>query len=78
MDLQTIAFIVTGVLTLLASFLAYRFNKVKVAMKEIKEALVTIVDAVEDNTIDETELQNIVKEVKEAGAAVIDIFKPKA
>jgi hypothetical protein len=75
MDLQTIAFIITGVLGIVASFFGLRYNKVKLAFKETKEALVTVVDAIEDNTVTDTELQAITKEAKEAASAWVDVFK---
>ncbi len=74
---DTIAYIVTIVLGLLSTFLGVRFAKVKKALKETKEAFVTIVDAYEDNRIDSDETAAIVKETKEAAAAWGLVFKKK-
>lgn len=72
---DTIAYIITIALGLLSTFLGVRFKKVKTALKETKEVVVTIVDAVEDDRIDSTETAAIVKEAKEAAKAWGLVFK---
>lgn len=69
MDLQTILFIVSGVMTVAATLFGVRYKKVKTALKETKEAVVVIIDAVEDNKVTMEETANIVKETKEAARA---------
>lgn len=75
MEPEVIGYIVSVVLALLSTFLGIRFRKVKIALKESKEAIVTAIDAVEDDTIDKEETQAIIKEVKEAAAAWGAVFK---
>jgi len=75
MEPEVIAYIVSIVLALLSTFLGVRYKKVKVALKESKEAIVTIVDAVEDDNVSPTEQASIVKEVKEAGVAWGAVFR---
>jgi len=75
MEPEVIGYIVSVVLALLSTFLGIRYRKVKVALKESKEAVVTIIDAVEDDKVDADETQAIVKEVKEAAAAWGAVFK---
>ena len=75
MEPEVIGYIVSVVLALLSTFLGVRYKKVKVAFKESKEAVVTMIDAVEDDTIDADETQAIIKETKEAAAAWGAVFK---
>ena len=75
MDLQTIMFIVSGVLTVAASLIGVRYVNVKKALKETKEAVVVIIDAIEDDKITADETTSIVKEVKEAAVAWGLVFK---
>lgn len=75
MEPDVIAYIITIVFGLLSTFLGVRYKKVKVALKETKEALVTTIDAVEDDRIDSTETAAIVKEAKEAAVAWGLVFK---
>ena len=75
MDPELIGYIISAVLALLTAFFGVRYQRVKVALKESKEAVVTIIDAVEDDKISAEETQAIVKEVKEAAAAWGAVFK---
>jgi len=75
MDVQTIALIATGAMTVLAAFFGVKFNKTKKAFKETADVIVSIVKANEDNKISSEELSEIIKEVKEAGGAWADVFK---
>lgn len=75
MEPEVIGYIVSVVLALLSTFLGVRYKKVKVALKESKEAVVTLIDAVEDDKITAEETQAIAKEVKEAAAAWGAVFK---
>jgi len=77
MDLDTILFIVSGVLAVAGTIFGVRYAAVKKALKETKEALVATIDAVEDDKIDSTETALIVKEWKEAGQAWGLVFKKK-
>jgi hypothetical protein len=72
---DVIAYIITIALGLLSTFLGFRYRKVKTALKESKEAVVTIVDALEDDKIDSDETAAIVKEAKEAAKAWGAVFK---
>ena len=72
---DTIAYIITIALGLLSTFLGVGFAKFKKALKETKEAFVTIVDAYEDDRIDSDETAAIVKETKEATKAWGLVFK---
>ena len=75
MEPEVIGYIVSVVLALLSTFLGVRFRQVKIALKESKEAVVTIVDAIEDDKIDAEETKAITKEVKEAAQAWGAVFK---
>ena len=75
MELETILFILSGVLTVLASVFGVRYSKVKAALKETKEAVVTVIDAVEDDKVTKDETDAILKEVKEMGVAWGLVFK---
>jgi len=77
MDLDTILFIVSGVLAVAGTIFGVRYAAVKKALKETKEALVATIDAVEDDKIDSVETAKIVKEWKEAGQAWGLVFKKK-
>lgn len=77
MDLQTILFIVSGVLAVASTIFGVRFAAVKKALKETKEAVVAIIDAVEDDKVTVEETNAIVKEAKEAGVAWGLVFKKK-
>jgi len=77
MDLDTILFIVSGALAVLSTVFGLKYAGVKKALKETKEALVTTIDAVEDDRIDSTETAAVVKEWKEAGQAWGLVFKKK-
>ena len=77
MDLQTILFIVSGAMTLASMVLGVKYTNVKKAIKETKDVLVVVVDAVEDDKIDSTETASIVKEAKEAGVAWGLVFRKK-
>ena len=74
MDIQTIAFIVSGILTILAAFFGIRYNKVKVAFKESLDVGLAVVSAYEDDKVSEEETNNIVKEAKEAYQAWKNVF----
>jgi len=78
MDIQTIAIIATAVTSLLGMFFGARYLAVKKAAKEIKDVLVVVVDAFEDDKIDSIETGNIIKEATEAAIAVGVVFKKKA
>jgi len=75
MDLDTILFIVSGVLAVVSTIFGVRYTAVKKALKETKEALVATIDAVEDDKLDSTETALVVKEWKEAGQAWGLVFK---
>ena len=75
MDLQTIAFIVTGILTISITFLGVKHRLVKKALKETSDVLLVIVKANEDDKVTSEELSEIVKEIKEAGGAWANVFK---
>ena len=77
MDLDTILFIVSGVLAVVGTIFGVRYAAVKKALKETKEAFVATVDAFEDDKIDSTETAIIIKEWKEAGVAWGLVFKKK-
>ena len=75
MEPEVIGYIVSVILALLSTFLGLRFRKVKVALKESKEAIVTVIDAVEDDKVDAEETQAIIKESKEAAQAWGAVFR---
>jgi len=75
MEPEVIAYIVSAVLALLSMFFGVRYKKVKVALKETKEAIIAIVDAVEDDKVSADEQAVIVKETKEAASAWGLVFK---
>jgi len=75
MDLQTILFIVSGILTVVSTLFGVRYAKVKKALVETKEAVVVLIDAVEDDKVTVKETEAIVKETKEAAAAWGLVFK---
>lgn len=75
MELETILFIVSGAMTVVATLFGVRYAKVKTALKETKEAVVVIIDAVEDNKVTVEETESIVKETKEAAVAWGLVFK---
>ena len=75
MELETILFIVSGAMTVVAALFGVRYAKVKTALKETKEAVVVIIDAVEDNKVTMEETADIVKETKEAAVAWGLVFK---
>jgi len=75
MDIELIGYIVSVLLALVSTFLGVRHAKVKKALKESKEAVVVIVDAIEDDKIDGEETEAIVKEIKEAAQAWGAVFK---
>ena len=75
MELETILFILSGVLTVLSSVFGVKYAKVKSALKETKEAIITVIDAVEDDKVTKTETDSIVKEVKEMATAWGLVFK---
>jgi hypothetical protein len=75
MEPEVIAYIISGALALLSTFFGVRYKKVKVALKESKEAVVTIINAVEDDKVSPEEQTAIVKEVKEAGIAWGSVFR---
>jgi len=75
MELDTILFIVSGVLTVVAAVFGVQYNNVKKALKESKEAVVAIIDSVEDNKITAEETNKIITEVKEAAQAWGAVFK---
>ena len=77
MDLDTILFIVSGVLAVVGTIFGVRYAAVKKVLKETKEAFVATVDAFEDDKIDSTETAIIIKEWKEAGIAWGLVFKKK-
>ena len=77
MDLQTILFIVSGVLTVLSAVLGTKYTNVKKAVKETKDVVVAIVDVWEDDKIDKEETDRFVKEIKESIAAWGLVFKKK-
>ena len=74
-ELETIAYIVSVVLALLSTFFGVRYAKVKAALKETKEAVIAIIDAVEDDAVSPEEQEEIVKETKEAAHAWGLVFK---
>ena len=78
MDLETILFIVSGVLAVLSTLFGVRYAKVKKALKETKEAVVAIIDSVEDDKVTTEETAIIVKETKEAAVAWGAVFKKNA
>ena len=75
MELETILFIVSGFMTVTAAVFGVRYRKVKTALKETKEAVVVIINAVEDNKVTVEETESIVKETKEAAVAWGLVFK---
>ncbi len=75
MELETILFIVSGVLTVVSTLFGVGYAKVKVALKETKEAIVTVIDAVEDDKVTVEETEAITKETKEAAQAWGLVFK---
>lgn len=74
-DGGTIAYIVSIVLALLSTFFGIRYRKVKAALKETKEGIAAVIDAVEDDNVSKEEQDLIVKEWKEAAAAWGAVFK---
>ncbi|HDY89451.1 MAG TPA: hypothetical protein ENH82_15215 [bacterium] len=62
-------------MTVVATLFGVRYAKVKTALKETKEAVVVIIDAVEDNKVTVEETESIVKETKEAAVAWGLVFK---
>ena len=77
MDIQTIAFIITGVLTILTTFFGFRYAKVKSALKESLDVGLAVVAAYEDNRVTDKETALIVKESKEAYLAWKNVFAKK-
>jgi len=77
MDLDTILFIVSGVLAVASTIFGVRYAAVKKALKETKELVVAIIDAVEDDKVTSDETASIVKEAKEAATAWGLVFKKK-
>jgi formaldehyde-activating enzyme involved in methanogenesis len=75
MDLDTILFIVSGALAVISTIFGVRYAAVKKALAESKEAVVVIIDAVEDDKVTVVETEAIVKEVKEAAKAWGLVFK---
>lgn len=75
MELETILFILSGVLTVLSSVFGVGYAKVKKALKETKEAVVTVIDAVEDDKVTKEETDSIIKETKEMATAWGAVFK---
>ena len=75
MEPEVIGYVISAVLALISTFFGVRYARVKTALKETKEAIVVIVDAVEDNNVDAEEQGMIVEEVKEAAAAWGLVFK---
>ena len=75
MDLQTILFLVSGGLAIISTLFGVKYAGVKKAMKETKEAVVVMIDAVEDDKVTVAETESIVKETKEAFAAWGSVFK---
>jgi len=75
MELETIAFIITGVFAVLGTFFGVKYKNTKIALKETADVVVVIVKANEDNKISNEELSEIITEVKEAGGAWADVFK---
>ena len=77
MDLDTILFILSGVLAVASTVFGVKYAAVKKALKETKEALVETIDAFEDDKLDSTETASVIKEWKEAGSAWGLVFKKK-
>ncbi len=75
MEPGVIGYVVSIVLALLSTFFGVRYKKVKTALKESKEAVIAIVDAVEDDNVSPEEQALIVKETKEAATAWGLVFK---
>jgi len=75
MEPEVIGYVVSVALALLSTFFGVRYAKVKSAFKESKEAVVVIVDAVEDDNVSPIEQAAIVKETKEAALAWGLVFK---
>ena len=75
MDLQTILFLVSGGLAIISTLFGVKYAGVKKALNETKEAIVVVIDAVEDDKVTVDETNAIVKEFKEAVAAWGSIFK---
>lgn len=75
MEPEVIGYVVSVALALLSTFFGVRYAKVKTALKETKEAVIAIVDAVEDDNVSTEEQASIVKETKEAAAAWGLVFK---
>ena len=76
MTLETILFIVSGVLTVAATILGVKWNGIKTKLVQIKnlgkeaiDVAVVAVDAVQDDKITKEETDAIVKEAKEVAAA---------
>jgi len=75
MDLDTILFIVSGVLAVASTIFGVKYTAVKKALKETKEAVIVIIDAFEDDKLDSTETAAVVKEGKEMLTAWGLVFK---
>jgi len=76
MDLDTILFIVSGVLTVAGAVLGTRWLSIKGKLGQLKQlgkeavdVLVVAIDAVEDDKITKEETEAVKKEAKEAAAA---------
>jgi hypothetical protein len=77
MDLTTILFIVSGVLSVVSTLFGVKYAGVKKALTETKEAVIVLIDAVEDDKVTVAETEEIVKEIKEAVSAWGSVFKKK-
>ena len=75
MEPELIGYVVSAALALLSTFFGVRYSRIKSALKESKEAVVAIIDAVEDDNVSPTEQTSIVKETKEAALAWGLVFK---
>ena len=74
MTLETILFIVSGVLTVAASLFGVKYAKVKKLAKEAVDVVIAVVNAWEDDKVTAEETDLIVKEAKEAAAAFKDLL----
>jgi len=77
MDLNTILFIVSGILAVMSTIFGLRYAAVKKALKETKDVVVAVIDAVEDDKVTAEETASIVKEGKEMLSAWGMVFKKK-
>jgi predicted dinucleotide-utilizing enzyme len=75
MDIDTILLIVSGALGVLSALFGVKYAQVKKALKEGKDVVIVLVDAIEDDKISKTESEAIVKEAKEFWVALGAIFK---